>query len=127
MYRQQPLSIGNFFQLEDDYSDFIKWKCTKQFRKILLDNIKICPANSKFILDFISTNQVEDFVNDPEIVGLICEKFDGDITKHQDILREKLIILHDKYRGNFADMILLNLGRRDEYFQFILDFINNPQ
>ena len=127
MYRQQPLTVGNYFQLEDDYTDFIKWKCTKQFRKILLENIKISQFNSRFDLDFISVSQIKDFVNDPEIVGLICEKFDGDITKHQDILREKLIILHDKYRGNFADMILLNLGRRDEYFQFILDFINNPQ
>ena len=120
MYRQQ---LG----LDDDYCHFIKWKCTKQFRKILLENIKISQFNSRFDLDFISVNQVEDFVNDPEIVGLICEKFDADISKHQNILREKLVVVYDTYRGNIANMILLNLGRRDEYFQFILDFINNPQ
>ena len=74
-------------------------------------------------MDYISANQVEEFVNNPEIVGLICEKFDADISKHQYILREKLVEVYDIYRGNIANMLLLNLRSRDEYFQNFLNFL----
>ncbi|MCB1712758.1 MAG: hypothetical protein KDH96_09870 [Candidatus Riesia sp.] len=109
--------------MSHDYENFIVQKCRYQFRKILLDNIITFPTNPRFSIGYISTNQIEEFVNDPEVVGMLSEKFLGDISEHQDKLREKLFIIYSQYHKNIANMISLNLERRDEYFQFFINFI----